>query len=93
MCYVLLMTRCTLRREAQLTEFVAAHVGGTPGLVAFDLVRVSLPGAVLRAVETGADLFAALGLLARGILTFDFGGVVDQSEPVRAVDGVAVELV
>ena len=63
MCYVLLMIRCKLSWEAQLTEFDAAHVGGTPGLVAFDLVRVSLRDAVRRAVETGADHLAALGLL------------------------------
>ena len=93
MCRVLLMIRCKLSWEAQLTEFDAAHVGGTPGLVAFDLVRVSLRDAVRRAVETGADHLAALGLLARGIITFDLGGVVEKSEPVRAVDGVAVKLV
>ena len=93
MCYVLQMARYKIRLDVRLGWFFATHVGGAPGLVAFHILRVSLRGAVRRAVETGADHFVALGLVARGIYTCEFGGIVDRSESVRAVDGVAVKRV
>lgn len=69
---------------------VATLVGGAPGGVAFDLVRVVLQGVVLRALVVRANWFAALGLLAFARFTLDVVGVVDEGVAVRAVDGVAV---
>ena len=44
------MTRWKLERGTPLTVVLAALVGGAPGVVAFDLVRVLLQAVVLGAV-------------------------------------------
>ena len=69
----------------------AALVGGAPGLVALDVVRVRLRGVLLGAVVARADQFrfAALGLLAPAPLALHVLSVVDESETARAGDGVA----
>ena len=59
-----------------------------PGILAHDGVRVFHRREVSRAVVAGAGLFATL-LLALVPLAFDFRGAGDQSETVRAGDGVA----
>ena len=68
---------------------LAALVGGAPGVVAFDLIIATLQLVVLRAVVAGADLVAALRLLALAIFTFLVVGVVDQGVAVRTFVGVA----
>ena len=63
-----------LRRRLTL---LAALFFGALGVLAHGAVRVVHRCIVLRAVVAGADLVAALGLLALAILAFLVVGVVD----------------
>ena len=70
--------------------FVAAQIGGAPGIVALDGVSavhgsVVVGTRVVRAVCLAALLFLALAVVALHIM-----GVVDRSVAVGAADGVAV---
>lgn len=58
--------------------------------MAFDIFLAILREKWGRAGEARAYHVAALGFLAFGPLTLDVGGVVDQSETVGALSGVAV---
>ena len=71
--------------------FVAAQIGGAPGIVALDGVSavhgsVVVGTRVVRAVCLAALLFLALAVVALHIM-----GVVDRSVAVGAADGVAVQ--
>ena len=71
--------------------FVAAQIGGAPGIVALDGVSavhgsVVVGTRVVRAVCLAALLFLALAVVALHIM-----GVVDRSVAVGAADGVTVQ--
>ena len=75
-------------RRRHLT-LLAALFFGALGVLAHGRVRVVHQFIVLRAVVAGADLVAALRLLALAIFTFLVVGVVDQGVAVRTFVGVA----
>ena len=70
--------------------FFAALVFGALRALAHGGVVVVYQGVALRAVVVGADLLAALGLLALAVVAPHVLGVVDQSVTVRAVARAAV---
>lgn len=81
---------CTLRWQLRLTENEGTAFGvGAPRRVAFDFVRIILGLKWARAFKARAGHGAALGLLALEPFTTDVRGVIDQSQTVRALDGVA----
>ena len=69
--------------------FLTAQGFSAAGVPTQDGVRVFHGHIINRAIVAGAQPFTALSLLALGFLALDFGGAGDQSETVRAVDGVA----
>ena len=81
-------------RRRHLT-LLAALFFGALGVLAHGRVRVvhQFIRVVLRAVVAGADLVAALRLLALAIFTFLVVGVVDQGVAVGTFVGVAVDSV
>lgn len=88
---VLQTATCTLRWSLRLTDKYADTAVGGDALVegALDLVRVFPRLIEGRARIVRADHGAALGLFALAPFTFDFRGVVDRHETVRALVRVA----
>ena len=82
----------TFAFESRLT-FVAAQVGGAPGVLALESVSVVHGSVVVGARVVRAERLTALLFLALAIVTLDLVGAVDRGVSVGATDGVAVDIV
>ena len=71
--------------------FVAAQVGGAPGVVAQEGVSAVYRGVLVGAPVVRAEFLAALLFLALVAFTPYAVGVVDRTVTVGAFDGVAVQ--
>ena len=69
---------------------LAAHVSGAPGVLAHGCVSIIDQRVFSGAFEAGTDHVAALGRLAPPPNTLFFGGVVDESVTLRAIERIAV---